>query len=106
MRRYVINYDGGAKSDILNIIDYIEEEYDDSYNAAKVATRILRRCEALARFPKGYPIRPDWSSKRELRSIHTRGYTIIYYVDDEKLVVNIIAVINSRRDIVSLIRKK
>ena len=56
MRKYVINYEDGAKSDILGIIDYIKKEYDDSYNAAKVAIRIYKRCEALALFPKGFPV--------------------------------------------------
>ena len=106
MKKYIINYEDGAKNDILNIIDYIEKEYKDSYNAKKVVARIIKRCEALAYFPKGFPVHRGWSLKRELRAVHINGYTIIYYIDDKKMIVNIRAVVNSCRDIVSVLKNK
>ena len=106
MKKYIINYEDGAKSDILNIIDYIEKKYDDSFNALKVATRIYKRCEALSHFPKGFPVHREWSSKRGLRAVHIKGYTIIYYIDEENSIVNIMSVMNSRRDTVRIMTGK
>ena len=103
MKKYIINYEDGAKRDILSIIDYIETRYDDAFNAAKVAVRIYRKCESLALFPKASSIHREWGSGGEYRAAHVKGYTIIYYVDDEKMVVNIRAVVNSCRDIDSLL---
>ena len=40
----------------------------------------------------------------DYRVAHIKGYTIIYYVDDEKMVVNIRAVVNSARDFDSLMK--
>ncbi|MBQ3476219.1 type II toxin-antitoxin system RelE/ParE family toxin [Candidatus Saccharibacteria bacterium] len=104
MRKYIINYEDGAKHDILNIIDYIETKHDDSFNAAKVAIRIYKKCESLSLFPKAFPVHPEWSTKREYRAVHVKGYTIIYHVDDKKKNVNIIAIVNSYRDVDSLMK--
>lgn len=104
MKKYIINYEDGAKRDILNIIDYIETRYDDTFNAAKVAIRIYRKCESLALFSKAFPVHREWNTKIDYRAAHIKGYTIIYYVDDEKMVVNIRAVVNSARDIDSLMK--
>lgn len=106
MKKYIINYEDGAKSDILSIIDYIEKEYDDSFNAMKVAVRIFKRCETLAHFPKSFPVHREWSSRRKFRAVHIKGYTIIYYIDDDEMVVNIRAVIHSRRDIVGVMKNR
>lgn len=102
MKKYIINYEDGAKRDILSIIDYIETKHDDSFNAAKVAIRIYRKCESLSLFPKAFPVHREWSTKRDYRAAHVKGYTIIYYVDDDKTIVNIRAVVNSFRNIDSL----
>lgn len=104
MKKYIINYEDGAKRDILNIIDYIETRYDDTFNAVKVAIRIYRKCESLAFFPKAFPVHLEWNTKIDYRVAHIKGYTIIYYVDDEKMVVNIRAVVNSARNIDSLMK--
>ena len=104
MKKYIINYEDGAKRDILNILDYIETRYDDTFNAAKVAIWIYRTCESLALFPKAFPIHREWNMKIDYRAAHIKGYTIIYYVDDEKMVVNIRAVVNSARNIDSLMK--
>lgn len=106
MKRYKINYEDGAKHDILGIIDFIENEYSDSFSATKVATRIYQRCESLAVFPKSFPVRRAWNYKKELRVVHARKYAIIYYVDDEAEVVNIRAVINSQRNIEAVLKKR
>lgn len=106
MKKYKINYEDGARHDILGIIDFIESEYSDLYNATKVAARIYQRCEALRVFPKSFPVRRTWSREKELRAAHIRGYVIIYYVDDEMEIVNIRAVVNSRRDIEMVLRER
>lgn len=104
MKKYIINYGDGAKRDILSIIDYIETKHDDSFNATKVAINIYRKCESLSLFPKAFPVHREWSTKKEYRAVHVKGYTIIYYVDDKKKTVNIIAIVNSCRDVDSLMK--
>ena len=103
MKKYQTKYEDGAKHDILDIIDCIENVLLDPVGAAKIAIKIYRKCESLALFPKGVPARRIGNLKKELRFAHIKKYTIIYYVDDGSSTVYIHAVINSCRDITSVL---
>ncbi len=103
MKRYKIVYSDGARKDILDIIDYIETTYNNPLDATKIATKLFRKCESLAVFPKGSPIHHIDNLIREYRFVHFKKYTIIYYVNSSRFEVIIQAIINSGRDIESML---
>lgn len=103
MKRYKIVYSDGARKDILNIIDYIETTYNNPLDATKIATKLFKKCESLAVFPKGSPIHHIDNLIREYRFVHFKKYTIIYCVNDLRFEVIIQAIIDSSRDIESIL---
>lgn len=103
MRKYEVIYGDGARKDILDIIDYIETNFNSPVDAIKIAIKLFRKCEALATFPKGAPVYRIGDLAKEYRFAHIKKYTIVYYVDDERFEVVIQAIINSGRDVESIL---
>lgn len=103
MKKYKVVYSDGARKDIVNIIDYIETNFDSPIDAVKIAIKLFHKCELLATFPKGVPICHTDGLAKKYRFAHIKKYTIIYYVDDSCTEVVIQAIINSNRDIESIL---
>lgn len=103
MKKYKVVYTDGARRDIIKLIDYIETNFDSPLDAAKIAVKLFRKCESLATFPKGAPIYHIDSLAKEYRFAHIKKYTIIYYIDDSCTEVVIQAIINSNRNIESIL---
>lgn len=106
MKKYQIKYEDGAKRDILEIIDHIENTLLNPLSAVKTAIRIYKKCESLAMFPKGSIVHRVSGFDVEIRFAHIKKYTIVYCVDDGTSTVHIHAVLNSRRDILSALKKR
>jgi toxin ParE1/3/4 len=103
MKKYKVVYSDGARKDILSIIDYIETNFDSPLDATKIAIKLFRKCESLATFPKGTPVYHIDGLAKKYRFAHIKKYTIIYYIDDGCAEVVIQAIINSNRDIESIL---
>ena len=105
MKRYKVFISQEARNDLAYIKGYIVREYDDSVSANKLILRLLDKCFNLTYLPVRSSIICQVKG-RKLRSIHIKGYRIIYYIDEAEARVFILAVVGSRRSIDRIISER
>ncbi|MDO4747094.1 MAG: type II toxin-antitoxin system RelE/ParE family toxin [Candidatus Saccharibacteria bacterium] len=98
MRKYDVHISVEAFEDLVRIRDYIVEVYDDLVSANRIVEKALNKCQKLAYFPKRNKSSLVISGV-EVFQVHFSGYKILYYINDGDGTVNVLAIINSRRDI-------
>ena len=86
------------KDDLEEIRDYITNVLEDSVASIRILRGIIEKCKELKTFPNGYATR-FCLEKKNIRFVHYKNYTVVYYVDDKKVEVNVIAIKYSRMDI-------
>lgn len=105
MNRYEVVIAQSARDDLSSIRQYIIEDHNDGYVANLVTDRILNKIEKLSLFPKSNRIRYS-SLGKAIRFMHSQKYTVAYFVDDTSTTVYIEAVINSRRNILPILKNR
>ena len=103
MKHFSVEITEPAVEDIRRLWMYIAVNLNDPKAASMQRSRILSAAEALAVFPKIYRVRKYDSKGRALRYFPVNNYVIIYVIDEEKQIVDILNVIYGKRDIDSLI---
>ncbi|MBQ6375846.1 type II toxin-antitoxin system RelE/ParE family toxin [Candidatus Saccharibacteria bacterium] len=81
MKQYRVLFSQQAQADLSEIYYYIIDRYNDQYNAKKLLDAIIDRCNDLEYFPRISPAKVI-SNGYNFRFIHTRRYTIAYYIDE------------------------
>ena len=105
MKRYVVVISSSARDDLARIRQNIISEFDDSYSADKVVADILKKAKTLQTFPRISVVHHQIDDK-SLRYVHTKKYTIVYYIDERDSKVFVYAIINSRRNIQTFLEKR
>ena len=98
-----IIYTESVDFDLNEVYYYIFNKLHNPDAAANQLKRIILAVDKLSSNPRIHRVRGRDSHGRELRSFPVDNYVVIYSVDDDKSVVNILHVFYSKRDIDSLI---
>lgn len=102
MQEYTIKFTPKAINEIIALFEYIFIDLKNPLGANRIIKNIYKKCYRLGIFPKISPVRAV-RQNRELRFVHIKHYTIIYYIDEAEGIVYITHVVNSRRDILGMI---
>lgn len=105
MKKYKVVIAQSARGDLDSIRQYIIDEYEDAHAADVTLSRILDKIEALALFPRA-TVAHRYGLSKALRFAHSQKYTIVYSVDDTSMAVYVEAIINSRRNIASMLENR
>ncbi len=89
---YRVGWSAKAWSDVEQIETYIAK--DSSYQASKVALKIIESSRSLDKFPERGRVLPDQSDEN-LREIFVYSYRMIYEIEGDQ--VTILAVIHGSR---------
>ena len=102
--KYIIKMSLSAKRDLAEISRYIAQ--NNPQTATKIVKRIWARIKTLDRFPYRGAYVPELLARniKHYRQITESPWKIIYRVDDET--VNILAIIDSRRNLQDILIKK
>ena len=104
MKKYKLVIEPLAQEDIIDIVDYIKEEFDEPKTASRYYMTIKSELYKLCEFPKrDNPILTERFPNHELRMIQIKNYSAFYTVDEKACEVKVIRVLYARRDWQSLI---
>jgi plasmid stabilization system protein ParE len=96
MKRYRVEVEREATSDILNIFRYISEK--SPANAAIVSERIWDEIKSLAVLPRRYEVhRSSRRPERVVRSMSLPPFIIYYRIPDQQSVVQVLTVRHGAR---------
>ena len=99
MNEYKIAITNQANLDLRSIFDYIAFSLQSPKNATVQLTRIEKSIRKLKTFPEIHPLyaKEPWRS-HNLRVLHVDNYCVFFIADNNNLVVTIIRIIYSGRD--------
>ena len=103
-KKYLVNMTQNAENDLNEIILVIAQ--NNPQTALKILERIQAKIKTLDHFPYKGAYVPELLARniKEYRQITESPWKIIYKVDDD--VVNILAIIDSRRNLQDILVKK
>lgn len=105
MKTYLVEMTAQAYDDLAEISKTIVAEYGDETSADKVTLKITDKIGKLKYFPKASAIR-FIANDMPLRLTRAGKYTVVYYTDDEKCSVEIVAIMHSHMDIEGILRAR
>ena len=107
---YKISYSAGAFETLVEIKEYIINNFKSETSAKKVVDNIMQKISALEIFPEvGFDVDERFGKTLDKRH-KTRGLTIgkdyiaLYFVNDEKKEVVITHIVSTRSDYVKLFK--
>jgi addiction module RelE/StbE family toxin len=102
--KYLVNMAQNAENDLNEILLYIAQ--NNPQNAIKIMEKIQARINTLDHFPYRGSFVPELLARniKDYRQLIEPPWKIIYKIDDD--VVNILAIIDSRRNLQDLLLKK
>jgi len=102
--KYLVNITENAENDLNEIISFIAQ--NNPQTALKILAKIQAKINALDHSPYRGAYVPELLAKniKDYRQITESPWKIIYKVDDD--IVNILAVIDSRRNLSDILIKK
>ena len=103
MKHFRVEITEPAVDDIRRLCAYISVNLKNPEAASQQRNRILSAAEALAVFPKIYRVRKYDSRGNALRYFPVDNYVIIYSLDEERRIVNVLNVIYGKRDIDTIV---
>lgn len=83
-----------AIEDVKDIFEYLAENAS-LWDAEHVTDRVFSSTDRLADFPRLYEADPRYGEG--VRRISVAGHNVLYEVDDQAKIVNILAVVAQRR---------
>jgi plasmid stabilization system protein ParE len=104
--KYKVKMTKGAEDDLADIVSFIAE--NNAMNSIEIYHRIKKRALGLDTFPGRGEYVPELLAKniKEYRQIKEKPWRIIYKADDGKLIVHILAIIDSRRNVQDILMEK
>ncbi len=105
--KWKIKYSDQARRDIRDIYEYLAYEQQEPEMAAKQVQKIMKSIRRLDEMPMRYSIYKEepWKSQG-VRYYPEGGQLIFYQVEREKRTVNIVRVMNERRNVKGEVRRK
>ncbi|MBQ6654301.1 MAG: type II toxin-antitoxin system RelE/ParE family toxin [Erysipelotrichaceae bacterium] len=106
MSYYEVIITDQALRDLEDIFEYIAVKFHSPSSAKKTIQNLFDAIRTLDMFPEGnrrYPEEP-WRS-RNLRVMTVGKYCVLYYPDNDNLIVRVSRVIYGRRDIGRILRE-
>lgn len=99
MKKYNIDLTNLAKSQLISIKHYIENELNTPQTANKLIDSIENSILSLETFPDRYPIISEspWNGEG-VRKFVVKNYIIYYKVFDKLQKVIILAIVNEKKD--------
>ena len=103
---YQVRITETAKQNLREIAFYIAEHSRDNEIAKRFVTELREQCKRLVDFPQSGAVPKD----RVLRSLDFRyivhkDYLIFYSIDEAQRIVDILAIFNSKKDYLHVMRK-
>lgn len=96
---YKIEYLPVARQDMIEIVRYISQEFQNPTAADQLATELIKAGDGIPSFPytnSAYtPIRP---LKHEYRKLLVENYFMLYWVDEAEQLVTVARVVYAKRD--------
>jgi addiction module RelE/StbE family toxin len=104
LEKYIINITQNAENDLDEIISYISR--NNPQTALKILKKLQDRIQTLDHFPYKGGYVPELLQKniKDYRQLNESPWRIIYKVEDK--IVNILTVIDSRRNIQDILINK
>lgn len=97
--KWKIKYSDQARRDIRDIYEYMAYEVHEPEMAAKQVQKIMKNIRRLDEMPMRYPIYREEPWKSQGVRYYPEGKQLVFYqVEREKRMVNIVRVMNERRD--------
>nr|MBQ4319363.1 type II toxin-antitoxin system RelE/ParE family toxin [Clostridia bacterium] len=103
---YKIKFSPQSSNDIDEIYNYILFDSQSIETANEQHRRILESIKSLTEFPHRFRIydKQPWN-KLGMRMMVSGNYNILYIPDEEKLLVNIVRVLHSRRNLDRILKE-
>lgn len=99
MTKYYIIISSKAKSDILDIYEYISETLNSDLSALRLIKKIEKAIRSLDQMPERFRRYKDEElNKENIRICPVKNYLIFYRVNNAKKLVEIIRVLYSKRN--------
>ena len=103
---YQVRITDTAKQDLREIAFYIAERAMDKEAAKRFVMELQAECKRLVDFPQGGAMPKDRILRSfEFRYIVHKDYLIFYSIDEEHKTVNVLAIFNSKKDYLRVMRK-
>ena len=97
--KWKIKYSDQARVDIRDIYEYLAYEQHEPETAAKQVQKIMKSIRRLDEMPMRYPIYREEPWKSQGIRYYPEGRRLVFYqVEREKRTVNIVRVMDERRD--------
>ena len=103
---YQVILSDAANRDLRNLFEYIYYELKAPQSASGILDKLEQAVLSLEEMPNRHKVieREPWLS-RKVRLMPVGNYVVIYFVDDDKSIVNIMRVMYGGRDIDVELRK-
>lgn len=103
---YQIRITETAKQDLREIAFYIAERSMDNEIAKRFVIELREQCARLTDFPQSGALPKDRVLRSlEFRYIVHKDYLIFYSIDEPQKIVNVLAIFNSKKDYLRVMRK-
>lgn len=96
---YQVRLSRSARADIQVVVRYIS--IDDSSHAVRFGRLLIQHINSLGRLPERGRVVPEFENK-SLREIIFRAYRIVYRLNHDKRVVEVVRVLHTARSIPDL----
>ena len=103
---YTVRLTDTAKQDLREIAFWIAEQSKDREIAKRFVGELREACRKLDTFPNAEGIPKDRIIRSaEVRFIVHKEYLIFYLVDEEGKQVNVMAIVNAKKDYMRVMKK-
>ncbi len=106
MTKYQIKIGVQAQTDITEAISYIGQVLQEPRTAGHLYQLLKTEILSLEQMPERYPFEDDDRLRAlEIRKLLVKNYKILYFVDRDQRIVQIVRVIYAGRDISQLLEE-
>lgn len=91
---YDVVWSESSVCDMEALFDYLSNHFS-RWETAELRERLVKSTNKLAEFPRLYEIAPLYGEG--IRRISQSGYHVLYKIDDQTRVVNVVAVVGQRQ---------
>lgn len=103
---YQVRITETAKQDLREIAFYIAERSKDNEIAKRFIMELREQCNRLVDFPQGGAFPKDRILRSfDFRYIVHKDYLIFYTIDETQKIVSVLAIFNSKKDYLRVMRK-
>lgn len=103
---YQVRITDTAKQDLREIAFYIAERAMDKDVAKRFVVELREQCARLTEFPQSGALPKDRILRSfDFRYIVHKDYLIFYSIDEAHKIVNVLAIFNTKKDYIRVMRK-